>query len=659
MAEPDPILNADFVARADPIGAAPAAIDAWLRRLWSPKAVLRRAPTSDWQLVDAAQAAWPQLRNLSDPSLSQALADARSALRLCPEPDSALAPLLAIVAESCRRVSGLAPFREQLLGAVLIYRGYVAEMATGEGKTLTVMLAAALRALAGAKVHVVTVNDYLTARDWALASPLMQRLGLDCGLIVAGLSNECRLAAHRAQVVYCSNKELVFDFLRERHARGRQPLGLARHAARLTGREAGHDRRYQFAIVDEADSVLLDEAMTPLVISSAETAALFDAATISRALTVARGLVAGSDFIAAAASRRMVLTPEGAARVCARLDLSAIGLEIDRVKLDFATKALYALHLLERDKSYIVQDDKVQIVDEGTGRILADRSWEDGLHQMVEVKEGLLPTAVRQSVERISFQQFFSRYHTLAGATGTASEVAAELQQHYRLQVVRVPLHRPLQRRVEKPRVFADREAQIGFIISRVAQRIAAGQPVLLGTRNVSESERLASRLGEAGIECALLNARHVEQEAVIVAAAGRPMAVTVATNMAGRGTDISLDERAAKCGGLHVILTELHAAQRIDRQLEGRCARQGDPGSFEMLLSLDPSSLLGRFDGGLLQLSRLTGSGGWPREGVGLLPLLAFRIKRILQRLCEFRDAGQRRLMVKLERQRQDLIDY
>jgi preprotein translocase subunit SecA len=659
MAELDPPLSADFVARADPIGAMPGPIAGWLRRLWSPKSVLRSAPANDLRLVDAAQAAWSELRKLPDSSLNQALADARTALRLCPKPDKALAPLLAVVAESCRRVSGLAPFREQLLGAVLIYRGYVAEMATGEGKTLTVMLAAALRALAGSKVHVVTVNDYLTARDWALASPFMHRLGLECGLIVAGLSNDSRQAAHRAQVVYCSNKELVFDFLRERHAHGRQPLGLARHAARLAGREAGADRRYQFAIVDEADSVLLDEAMTPLVISSAETAALFDAATVSSALTVARGLVAGSDFIAELASRRLVLTPEGATRVCARLDLSPIGLEIDRVKLDFATKALYALHLLERDKSYIVQGDKVQIVDEGTGRILADRSWEDGLHQMVEVKEGLIPTAVRQSVERMSFQQFFRRYHSLAGATGTASEVATELQEHYRLQVVRVPLHKPLQRCMEQPRVFADRESQIAFIVSRVGQRIAAGQPVLVGTRNISESERLAIRLRELGIECALLNARHVEQEAVIVAAAGKAGAVTVATNMAGRGTDISLDQRAAECGGLHVILTELHAAQRIDRQLEGRCARQGDPGSFEMLLSLDPSSVLGRFDSGLLRLSRLTSTQGWPRDGIGLFPLFALRLKRLLQRLCEVRDAGQRRLMVRLERQRQDLIDY
>lgn len=659
MAEPDSTFTADFIARADPVGAMPGPISGWLRRLWSPKAVLRHAPASYFRLIDAVEIAWSRMRDRSDCDLDQALADARTTLRLGPESDAVLAQLLAGVAEVCRRVSGLAPFREQLLGALLIYRGFVAEMATGEGKTLTVMLAAALRALAGWKVHVVTVNDYLAARDRELATVFMDRLGLDCGLIVAGLSNASRLAAHRAQVVYCSNKELVFDFLRERHACGRQPLGLARHAARLTGREAGGDRRYQFAIVDEADSVLLDEAMTPLVISSAETAALFDAEIIASALTVARDLVAGSDFIADLATRYLVLTPEGASRVCACLDLSAIGLEIDRVKLDFATKALYALHMLERDKSYIVLNDKVQIVDEGTGRILADRSWEDGLHQMVEVKEGLLPTAARQSVERMSFQQFFSRYHTLAGATGTASEVAAELQEHYRLQVVQVPLHKPSRRCREKPRVFANWEEQSAFIVSRVATLVAAGRPVLVGTRNISESERLAACLREVGIECSLLNARHVEQEAAIVAEAGKSAAVTVATNMAGRGTDISLGERAAERGGLHVILTELHAAQRIDRQLEGRCARQGDPGSFEMLLRLEPESLLGRFDNGLLRLSRLTAAGRWPRDGIGLLPQLALRLKRMLQRLCELRDAGLRRRMVSLERQRQDLIDY
>jgi preprotein translocase subunit SecA len=659
MAEPRAVPTADFVARPDPIGSMPGPISGWLRRLWLSRAVLQRAPAGCLRLIEAAEQAGAGLRSLSDRALDQALADARTALRLCPDSDPALAQMLASVAEVCRRVCGLAPFREQLLGALLIYRGFVAEMATGEGKTLTVMLAAALRALAGCKVHVVTVNDYLTERDWKLATPFMRRLGLDCGLMVSGLSSASRQAAHRAQVVYCSNKELVFDFLRERHARGRQPLGLARHAARLSGRDADSDRRYQFAIVDEADSVLLDEAMTPLVISSADTAALFEASTMASALAVARELVEGRDFVADRSRRQIFLTPEGASRVCVRLDLTAVGLEIDRVKLDLASKALHALHMLERDKSYIVMDDKVQIVDESTGRILADRSWEDGLHQLVEVKEGLLPTIVRQSVERLSFQQFFNRYHTLAGATGTASEVAAELQEHYRLQVVRVPLHQPSRRLRAPARVFASREAQDAFIVSRVAELIALGRPVLIGTRNISESERLAASLRELGIECALLNARHVEQEAAIVAQAGKSAAVTVATNMAGRGTDISLDPRAAACGGLHVILTELHAAQRIDRQLEGRCARQGDPGSFEMLLRLEPGSVLGRFDRDLLRLSRLTTMGGWPVNGIGLLPWLALRLKRVLQRWCEWRDAGQRRRMVRLERERQDLIDY
>jgi preprotein translocase subunit SecA len=652
-------FSPDFVARPEPVGAAESAWALWLRRLWLPSAVMRRVPARDERLVDDALAAWKDLGALQDAELRRMLLSARASLRTRPDSKQAMAGLLACVAETCRRVSGLSPFREQLLGALLIYRGLVIEMATGEGKTLTVMLAAALRALLGWKVHVVTVNDYLTSRDCALARPFLERLGLDCGLMVGGQSAPARLSAHQAQVVYCSNKELVFDFLRERHARGRLPLGLMAHAAHLDGRQVSRDRRYQFAIVDEADSVLLDEALTPLVIAAGEPPALFGHAAISSALQVARELLAGLDFRLDERGRRAVLTPRGATAVISHPAMNRAGLEVDRVKLDFVGKALHALHILERDKSYIVQDGSVQIVDEGSGRILADRHWEDGLHQMVEVKEGLPPTAVRQSVERISFQQFFSRYHSLAGATGTACEVASELLDHYRLKVVRLPLHRPSRRSIGLPRVFAGPDEQADFIVRRVAELRAAGRPVLVGTRHVAHSERLALRLQEAGIHCAVLNARHLEQEAAIVSLAGQSGSVTVATNMAGRGTDIGLDEKSLAAGGLHVILTEQHAAQRIDRQLAGRCARQGDPGSFEMLLCLDSSGELGRFDDWLMWCSRLIPIGRWPRDGRGLLPWLALRLRRLLQQLCERRDAGMRRRMVRLERQRQGMIDY
>ena len=657
MVEPGNIA-ADFIARDEAAVTPRGALDGWLRRAWSPAAVLDRVPDCD-RLLDRVEADRASAEALSEAGLGQAVARVRSDLLRLRGDDGVLAHALVLVAETCRRVSGLSPFRSQLLGALLIYRGFVAEMATGEGKTLTVMIAAALRALSGSRVHVVTVNDYLARRDGEAARLFLLRLGLSSGLLVAGLSEAQRRAAYHCDVLYCSNKELVFDFLRDRHRHGREPLGLQRHAARLAGTVAASERRYQFAIVDEADSVLLDEAMTPLVLSAGSESSYPDWRVTGRVLGIARGLVEGVDFHADRTVRRVELTAAGMQKICAGLDLRDVRLEIDRVKLDLASRALQALHLLERDRAYIVQDGKVQIVDEGTGRILADRSWEQGLHQMVEVKEGLELSQARQGVERISFQQFFLRYHTLAGTTGTASEVASELQEHYRLRVVKVPLNRPGRRRLHPARVFADRQAQTAFIVRRVAELVGQGRPVLVGTRNVAESESLAASLRAAGVACALLNARHVAREAELVAQAGQPGRVTVATNMAGRGTDIRLSVPAEQNGGLHVILTELHAAQRIDRQLEGRCARQGDPGSFETILRLEPGTALGRFDDWLLMLGRLMPAGGWPGSGLGWIATLALGVKRVLQRLGEYRDARLRRRMVRAEQQARGLIDY
>lgn len=652
-------IPADFIARDELVVAPRGALDDWLRRVWLPNAVLDKVAVSERRLLDRVELECASVQLLTDEGLGQAIARIRSDLRRLPQDLGVLAGALALVADTCRRVTGLSPFRSQLLGALLIYRGHVAEMATGEGKTLTVMLAAALRALSGSRVHVITVNDYLATRDFEMARQFLQRLGLSCGLVAAGLPEAQRRAAYQCDVLYCTNKELVFDFLRDRHQNGREPLGLQRHAARLLGGATPQERRYQFAIVDEADSVLLDEAMTPLVLAAGNESPYRDWRVIERVLVLARGLVEGVDFHLDRMARRVELTGVGGQKVCAGLDLREIRLEIDRVKLDLATRALHALYLLERDRAYIVRDGKVQIVDEGTGRVLADRSWEDGLHQLVEVKEGVELSQTRQSVERISFQQFFLLYHTLAGTTGTASEVAGELQEYYRLRVVKVPLNRPGQRRIHPARVFADRNAQSAFIVQRIVELVGLGRPVLVGTRNVAESETLAASLREAGVACKLLNARHLAQEAEIVAQAGEPGCVTVATNMAGRGTDIRLTGAAEKNGGLHVILTELHGAKRIDRQLEGRCARQGDPGSFEIVLRLEPGTELGRLDGWLLLLGRMMPPGRWSENGLGWLASLALWVKRVLQRLSEHRDARLRRRMVRAEQQGRGLIDY
>ena len=656
-ARPPARIPRDFAARPDTHAPAPGALDRWLRRLWSPPAFSRRIAHPEQRLLARIEAARPAFVDRDAAGLREALVEVRAQLRAAPDGEQALARAFALVARFSALELGLDPYPAQLAGALLIHRGFVAEMATGEGKTLTVMLAAAVRALSGNAVHVVTVNDYLAQRDCGLASGLMRALGLACDVVVEGLPEPRKRLAYRADVVYCSNKELVFDFLRGRLASGRRPEGLVRHAACLADPGGLADGvRYQFAIVDEADSVLLDEALTPLVIAAPLESPAFGAYASQAAIAFARTLTPGDDFRLSPDRTAVSLTPRGERRAREWLDPGTPELDFDRIRIERVTKALRALHVLVRDKAYIVHDGKVRIVDEGTGRVLGDRSWEDGLHQMVEAKEGVEVSLPRQSVERIAFQQFFMRYHTLSGTTGTAREVAGELFEHYRLRVVAVPLHKPSRRRTLPACVFGDRRAQFDRVRERIVELAGEGRPVLVGTRTVEESERLAAHLRDAGIGFELLNARRPEIEAEAVAQAGRAGRVTVATNMAGRGTDILLGPGVASRGGLHVILTELHDAQRIDRQLAGRCARQGDPGSFEMLLRLDPGSTLGAgLDRLLLRLPREV----WPASGRGFAPALMLAARRLLQRVRQGEHAAMRRRLVAHELRGDGLDDF
>lgn len=646
----------DFQGRPEPLEPPAGALDRWVRRLWSGRAFRSRA---ELQLRRRAETIVRLLDDARGMPTPLEIAAVRAALRASPDAESALLPAFVLVARVAGHVLRMRPYPVQILGALLIHDGRVAEMATGEGKTLTVMLAASVRALSGTSVHVVTVNDYLAQRDHELAKPMLHALGLTGGLVVGGLEEADRRQACQADVVHCSNKELAFDFLRGRLRHGRRSLqGLPRHAARLSGHGDGtaDTVRYQFAIVDEADSVLLDEALTPLVIAETVDGAEGAEGPIHAALALARELVEDEDFVLDRHAGAVALTDSGERRVIARLDLRAAGLDIARHKIDLVTKALRALHLLVRDRAYIVQEGKAVIVDEGTGRVLADRSWEGGLHQLVEAKEGLELTPPRRNVERISFQQFFATYHTLSGTSGTVREVAGELLEHYRLRTVAVPLHRPSRRTTLPARVFRSRGAQYRFIRDRIVECVRAGRPVLVGTRDVRESERLAVRLREAGVPFSLLNARFTADEASLVALAGQPGRVTVATNMAGRGTDIALGDGVAQGGGLHVILTELHDAGRIDRQLAGRCARQGDPGSFEMLLRIDPRGTLApSFDRMLLRWCRRR----WPAAGAGLLPRLLLAVRRIAQRLREREHASVRRRLVAAEVQAASNADF
>jgi preprotein translocase subunit SecA len=550
-----------------------------------------RAWTRSWTRVPERVAVHEsELAGASEDRLRGVAAELRRALverGFAPDPVARSFALVRCLAE---RSVGLRPYDVQLIGGRVLLHGMLAEMETGEGKTLTATLPACTAALAGVPVHVITVNDYLARRDAAAMGPLYRALGLSVGVVVSGMDPDARREAYAADVTYATNKELVFDYLKDRIALGPGASPLRLRLDRLGRRDAPPrllHRGLHFAIVDEADSVLIDEARTPLVISGKGRDATQEEVFRS-AVRLASQLRRGSDFEVDEQERRVRLSASGAGT------LRALGEELggifrgERRREELVCQALSALHCFHRDQHYLVVDDKIQIVDEFTGRVMPDRSWERGLHQMIEAAEDL-PISVRsETLARISYQRFFQRYLRLSGMTGTAREVAGELQAVYGVPVVRIPPRLPLRRRSLGQRVLCRAGEKWQLVAERVAEVQAGGRPVLVGTRSVAASELLSGRLAGLGVEHRVLNARQDREEAEIVASAGQEARVTVATNMAGRGTDIRLAASVALRGGLHVIATERHEAARIDRQLFGRCGRQGDPGTTEALVSLE-----------------------------------------------------------------------
>lgn len=499
--------------------------------------------------------------------------------------------VFALVREAAERAVGLRHYDVQLIGGAVLLGGAVAEMETGEGKTLAATLAASAAALAGWPVHIVTVNDYLARRDADWMGPIYRALGLSVGLVVHGLGGDERRAAYACNVTYVTNKEIAFDYLRDRLVLRGHPSRLQLQLERLAGAEARMRklvlRGLVYAIVDEADSVLVDEARTPLVISGSGDDAP-ERRLYETALAIASELAFGRDFKRPGPDAGPELTAAGRERV-AELAIPHGGLWTGRRRREELVRmALTALHDMERDKHYLVRDGRVHIIDEFTGRILADRSWEQGLHQLVEAKEQVELTSRREPLARISYQRFFRRYLRLAGMTGTAREMAGELWSVYRLPVVHVPTNRSLDRRARLGAVYRTADEKWAAIVRRIAEVHTQGRPILVGTRSVGASEHLSRLLNRAELPHVVLNARQDSDEAEIVARAGERGRITVATNMAGRGTDIRLAPGVADLGGLHVIATEYHEAGRIDRQLFGRCGRQGDPGTFEASASLE-----------------------------------------------------------------------
>ncbi len=548
---------------------------------------LRRAG----ELVALTESLQHEIDGLSSAALREAADELRSPLLRRGFAPELVARAFAMIRTAAERAVGMKHFPVQLMGGHAMLSGMLAEMQTGEGKTLTATLPAAAAALAGMPVHVVTVNDYLAKRDADWMRPVYEALGLRVGVTQHGQSPEERRGAYAADITYCTNKDLGFDYLRDSLTLGARSGQGRLLLEKMLGRGDRLDRLLlrglHFAIVDEADSVLIDEARTPLIISSAADAQ-GESALYAAALELCRQLVLEVDFHINRAERTVRLTEAGRTRVGALAeDLPAAWRSL-RAREELAQQGLAALRLHELDTHYLVREGKVQIIDEYTGRVLADRSWERGLHQLVEAKEGCEVTGRRSTLARITYQRLFGRYLRLAGMTGTATEVGPELEAVYGLKAVRIPTNRPSRRSDHGARLYASQERKWEAVGDTIAAITRAGRPVLVGTRSVAASEELDRLLSASRIEHVVLNARQDSEEAEIVARAGEPRRVTVATNMAGRGTDIKLAPEITALGGLHVILTEFHESARIDRQLFGRCARQGDAGSHEAIVSLE-----------------------------------------------------------------------
>lgn len=507
-----------------------------------------------------------------------------------------LVSAFAIIREAAGRSLGMRHHSTQISASLILLQGQVAEMATGEGKTLAGTLASVTAAMAGVKVHVITTNDYLAERDCDDMQPLFRYLGVEASVVTNEASPEQRVALYQADIVYCSNNELVFDYLKDTLLLKERRDSADIYRDTVDGEDNFSHRLMHrglvFAIVDEADSVLIDESRTPLVISGGEVPMPDTEAELQQMMAMARTLEAGPDYELDTKLHRVIFLVPGKKKLEAlnKTEQHAGQLHWHQLarREELVIQALTALHLFDRDKQYIVSDGKVMIVDEYTGRLSPDRSWEGGLHQMIEIKEDCELTKAQKTLAKISYQQFFKKYFYLSGMTGTAQEVSHELFSVYGLLVKKVPLLRPSQRRRVAYQVAASLEQKQHLIVAAAVAAAAAGRSVLIGTATVRLSECLAQEMQQQGIEYELLTAKQDGEEAEVVKLAGQPGRITIATSMAGRGTDIKLSAEVKNAGGMHVIICELQDAARIDRQLEGRCARQGDPGTVEYILSFE-----------------------------------------------------------------------
>ena len=527
------------------------------------------------KIADQVEAYANDMEALSDEELKAKTPEFKQRYQNGETLDDLLPEAFAVAREGAKRVLGLYPYRVQIIGGTVLHEGNIAEMRTGEGKTLTATMPVYLNALSGEGVHVVTVNEYLSSRDATEMGELYNWLGLTVGLNVADKTPEEKREAYACDITYSTNSELGFDYLRDNM---------------VVYHEDMVQRPLNFVIVDEVDSILIDEARTPLIISGQATAAT---QLYTRADRFAKTLKKDEDFKVDLESKTVSLTEEGIQKGEKYFGLTNL-FDPDNTALNHhLDNALRANYIMLRDKDYVVQNDEVMIVDQFTGRIMDGRRYSDGLHQAIEAKEHVKIEEETKTMANITYQNFFRMYKKLSGMTGTAKTEKEEFREIYNMEVVTIPTNRPILREDRPDLLYPTLESKFKAVVEDIKERHATGQPVLVGTVAVETSELLSQMLDQAGIPHAVLNAKNHAKEAEIVVNAGQRGAVTIATNMAGRGTDIKLGPGVREIGGLAVIGTERHESRRIDNQLRGRSGRQGDPGVTQFYLSLEDDLML------------------------------------------------------------------
>ena len=596
---------------------------------------------------------------LNDVELRQQALRLRGRARGGESSERLLPEAFGLVCVAASRTIKLRPFDVQLAGGVIMHHGALAELATGEGKTLVACMPAFLNALTGKGVHVTTVNDYLAGRDAEWMGPIYSSLGLTVGVLQMQMPEAERARAYRSDITYGTASEFGFDFLRDRLKIAGQKGQAVPFWAPWTNR--GHyaqpldpkvQRDHHFAIVDEADNIFIDEARTPLIISAPTRPATAEEQVVYHwANKVSASMARDKHFTLDEKKQKIELTDEG--RQVVRYANPPVGPHshaMDKLH-EHVERGLHAHFRFRRDQHYMIEKDKVVIIDEYTGRRMPDRHWREGLHQAVEAKEGVPVTLAADHAAQITFQSYFRLYKKLSGMTGTAAQNFWEIRRVYKIWVVTVPTNRPVIRKQIQDRVFPTEEAKFRAVVTEIVDICKQGRAVLVGTRSVEKSERISEMLRELGIEHQVLNARQHEREAQIVALAGQKGRVTIATNMAGRGTDIKPDADVIGGGGLHVLGTERHEARRIDRQLAGRSGRQGDPGTCQFFLSLEDELLEG-LGPHRQETLRLRGKRGGNMDWQTFFSLFLRAQRRV-----ERRHRKQRVDLMLYEKQRQEIL--